>query len=131
MRGRLMSSANFVAPTHFERASTLRKGRPTTLISFESAALAPPDFEPLPLLFVAMKTLSSPPLFFISPTQLLRPALRAVEDERELRARLNLFARAGVLSHVHDAAAVDHDVSEGEASPLRREVVGLEHDEPV
>src|SRR6266567_1952987 len=31
MRGRKMSSANFVWPVHFARASTLRKGFPTTL----------------------------------------------------------------------------------------------------
>jgi hypothetical protein len=30
MRGKLMSSANRVSPTHFERASTLRKGLPIT-----------------------------------------------------------------------------------------------------
>src|ERR1041384_2439172 len=104
MRGRLMSSANFVAPTHFERASTLRKGRPTTLISFESAALAPPDFEPLPLLFVAMKTLSSRPGGCVRPAFCRRPALGTVEDEGELRTHLNLFARAIVLRHLYDAA---------------------------
>src|SRR5688572_6125141 len=31
IRGRTMSSANFVCPTHFARASTLRKGLPTML----------------------------------------------------------------------------------------------------
>src|SRR6185436_15929683 len=31
MRGSTMSSANFVWPVHFARASTLRKGLPTTL----------------------------------------------------------------------------------------------------
>src|SRR6266498_2813971 len=31
MRGRKISSANFVWPVHFARASTLRKGLPTTL----------------------------------------------------------------------------------------------------
>src|SRR5882762_6009722 len=31
MRGRKMSSANFVWPVHLARASTLRKGLPTTL----------------------------------------------------------------------------------------------------
>src|SRR5688572_33267926 len=34
MRGRTMSSANFVCPVHFARASTLRKGLPTTLSGF-------------------------------------------------------------------------------------------------
>ena len=33
-----MSSANFVAPTHFDRASTLRNGFPTTLKSSGRAA---------------------------------------------------------------------------------------------
>src|SRR6185503_8320703 len=32
MRGRKMSSANFVWPVHLARASTLRKGLPTTFI---------------------------------------------------------------------------------------------------
>src|SRR5947207_9208294 len=31
MRGKTISSANFVWPVHFARASTLRKGLPTTL----------------------------------------------------------------------------------------------------
>src|SRR5215471_16573733 len=41
MRGRTMSSANFVWPVHFARASTLRKGLPTTLSSplFEFLAI--------------------------------------------------------------------------------------------
>ena len=34
MRGNTMSSANFVWPVHFARASTLRKGLPTTLSGF-------------------------------------------------------------------------------------------------
>jgi hypothetical protein len=34
MRGKTMSSANFVWPVHFARASTLRKGLPTTLSGF-------------------------------------------------------------------------------------------------
>src|SRR3989442_3002216 len=34
MRGRKMSSANFVWPVHFARASTLRKGLPTTFKGF-------------------------------------------------------------------------------------------------
>src|SRR4030095_3481462 len=34
MRGKTISSANFVWPTHFARASTLRKGLPTTFNSF-------------------------------------------------------------------------------------------------
>src|SRR5437762_13335113 len=32
MRGRKMSSANFVWPVHFARASTLRNGLPTTFV---------------------------------------------------------------------------------------------------
>src|SRR5687768_628455 len=62
-----MSSANFVAPTHFARASTLRKGLPTTLKS-SGRAPAPFDFapparaRPLPLpscpLLVAIDALS-------------------------------------------------------------------------
>src|ERR1700749_5035309 len=56
-----MSSANFVAPTHFDRASTLRKGLPTTLKSFSSRT--PSSWaRPLPLLpcplFVAIDTFS-------------------------------------------------------------------------
>src|SRR5437867_11780884 len=34
IRGRKMSSANFVWPVHLARASTLRKGLPTTLSGF-------------------------------------------------------------------------------------------------
>src|SRR2546421_13018800 len=34
MRGRKISSANFVWPVHLARASTLRKGLPTTLSGF-------------------------------------------------------------------------------------------------
>jgi hypothetical protein len=34
IRGSTMSSANFVWPVHFARASTLRKGLPTTLSGF-------------------------------------------------------------------------------------------------
>src|SRR6266852_5194028 len=34
MRGSTMSSANFVWPVHFARASTLRKGLPTTFRGF-------------------------------------------------------------------------------------------------
>src|SRR5436305_5345118 len=34
MRGRKMSSANFVWPVHLARASTLRNGLPTTLSDF-------------------------------------------------------------------------------------------------
>src|SRR5437870_9969785 len=34
MRGRKMSSANFVWPVHFARASTLRNGLPTTFSGF-------------------------------------------------------------------------------------------------
>src|SRR5438445_9360527 len=34
MRGNAMSSANFVWPVHFARASTLRKGLPTTFKGF-------------------------------------------------------------------------------------------------
>src|ERR1043165_4409489 len=34
MRGRKISSANFVWPVHFARASTLRKGLPTTFNGF-------------------------------------------------------------------------------------------------
>src|SRR6266550_812150 len=39
MRGKTMSSANFVWPVHFARASTLRKGLPTTLKGFASFSL--------------------------------------------------------------------------------------------
>src|ERR1051325_8474058 len=48
MRGSVMSSANFVAPTHFERASTLRNGRPTTFISLSASAPRPFAFAPSP-----------------------------------------------------------------------------------
>src|SRR5215210_7435239 len=56
-----MSSAKRVSPTHFERASTLRKGRPTTFKSLPSAACAPLTFAPVPFcpsLLVAIDTLS-------------------------------------------------------------------------
>src|SRR6266568_2205960 len=39
MRGRKMSSANFVWPVHFARASTLRKGFPTTFKGFSLFSL--------------------------------------------------------------------------------------------
>src|SRR5438874_11961220 len=39
MRGRKMSSANFVWPVHFARASTLRKGLPTTFKGFSLFSL--------------------------------------------------------------------------------------------
>src|SRR5581483_5357440 len=39
IRGRMTSSANFVCPTHLERASTLRNGLPTTFKSFLFAAI--------------------------------------------------------------------------------------------
>src|SRR5437868_14290924 len=50
IRGNTMSSANFVCPVHFERASTLRNGLPTTF----SGSPFLPFF---PFLFVAINSL--------------------------------------------------------------------------
>src|SRR5215217_3527342 len=61
MRGSTMSSANLVCPVHFERASTLRKGRPTTLRALPAAA-SPPGR--LSFLFVAIDALSGEFPFF-------------------------------------------------------------------
>src|SRR3712207_6544670 len=53
IRGSTMSSAKRVCPVHFERASTLRKARPTTLKSFSSCAYAPLTFAPSPFAFAS------------------------------------------------------------------------------
>src|SRR4051812_39681936 len=52
MRGRIMSSANFVWPVHFCRASTLRKGLPTTRSSAPSLPLPFLPLDPLPFPFL-------------------------------------------------------------------------------
>src|ERR1051325_854609 len=54
MRGRTMSSANLVCPVHLLRASTLRKGLPTTCSGFFFPGLS---FAWFPFLFVPINTL--------------------------------------------------------------------------
>src|ERR671927_631750 len=88
-----MSSANFVAPTHFERASTLRKGLPTTL---KSSGRRPRPFD-----------LAAPPSGLTRPLPL--PVLPLLVPIDALSRELGLLAahpRGGQLDRL-----VDFDVA--------------------
>src|SRR5829696_8904485 len=115
-----MSSANFVAPTHFERASTLRKGFPTTFKSCARSAWVPSSFltRPLPFpscpLLVAIDALSR-------QLQLFAAHLRGGQLDR-----LVDFDVAGAAAEV--AAEGLFDLVAGGRGVLREQLLGDEEE---